>query len=330
METKTIIRKATNILLPFAIGGVIIWWMYRGFDFSKVSQTLRNGMDWNWMLISLIFGITAQVFRGLRWKQTLEPLDEHPRMVDCIHAIFISYASSLVIPRSGEVIRCGILKKYDGTSFSKSLGTVLTERVIDSILILLICLIVFLLQLQTFTNFFAETGTNFVSWLNTFTTTGWIVTICCLILTIIFVYILLKRVTGESKIKQIISDLKAGIFSLKDVDNKGLFTFYTLAIWVSYFLHFHIAFFSFEYTANLSLMTALVAFIIGSIAVVVPTPNGMGPWHFAVKTILVLYGVAATDAEMFVMIVWAVQTALMPVLGVYSLLCLAQKKEMNK
>lgn len=330
METKTIIRKATNILLPFAIGGVIIWWMYRGFDFSKVSQTLRDGMDWNWMLISLIFGITAQVFRGLRWKQTLEPLDEHPRMVDCIHAIFISYASSLVIPRSGEVIRCGILKKYDGTSFSKSLGTVLTERVIDSILILLICLIVFLLQLQTFTNFFAETGTNFVSWLNTFTTTGWIVTICCLILTIIFVYILLKRVTGESKIKQIISDLKAGIFSLKDVDNKGLFTFYTLAIWVSYFLHFHIAFFSFEYTANLSLMTALVAFIIGSIAVVVPTPNGMGPWHFAVKTILVLYGVAATDAEMFVMIVWAVQTALMPVLGVYSLLCLAQKKEMNK
>lgn len=330
METKTIIRKATNILLPFAIGGVIIWWMYRGFDFSKVSQTLRDGMDWNWMLISLIFGITAQVFRGLRWKQTLEPLDEHPRMVDCIHAIFISYASSLVIPRSGEVIRCGILKKYDGTSFSKSLGTVLTERVIDSILILLICLIVFLLQLQTFTNFFAETGTNFVSWLNTFTTTGWIVTICCLILTIMFVYILLKRVTGESKIKQIISDLKAGIFSLKDVDNKGLFTFYTLAIWVSYFLHFYIAFFSFEYTANLSLMTALVAFIIGSIAVVVPTPNGMGPWHFAVKTILVLYGVAATDAEMFVMIVWAVQTALMPVLGVYSLLCLAQKKEMNK
>lgn len=330
METKTIIRKATNILLPFAIGGVIIWWMYRGFDFSKVSQTLRDGMDWNWMLISLIFGITAQVFRGLRWKQALEPLDEHPRMVDCIHAIFISYASSLVIPRSGEVIRCGILKKYDGTSFSKSLGTVLTERVIDSILILLICLIVFLLQLQTFTNFFTETGTNFVSWLNTFTTTGWIVTICCLILTIIFVYILLKRVTGESKIKQIISDLKAGIFSLKDVDNKGLFTFYTLAIWVSYFLHFYIAFFSFEYTANLSLMTALVAFIIGSIAVVVPTPNGMGPWHFAVKTILVLYGVAATDAEMFVMIVWAVQTALMPVLGVYSLLCLAQKKEMNK
>ena len=325
METKTIIRKATNILLPFAIGGVIIWWMYRGFDFSKVSQTLRDGMDWNWMLISLIFGITAQVFRGLRWKQTLEPLDEHPRMVDCIHAIFISYASSLVVPRSGEVIRCGILKKYDGTSFSKSLGTVLTERVIDSILILLICLIVFLLQLQTFTNFFAETGTNFVSWLNTFTTTGWIVTICCLILTIIFVYILLKRVTGESKIKQIISDLKAGIFSLKDVDNKGLFTFYTLAIWASYFLHFYIAFFSFEYTANLSLMTALVAFIIGSIAVVVPTPNGMGPWHFAVKTCLVLYGIESTNAEIFVMIVWAVQTALIPLLGMYSLFTLRKK-----
>ncbi len=301
--------------------------MYRGFDFSKVSATLRDGMDWRWMLISLIFGITAQVFRGLRWKQALEPLGEQPRMMDCVHAIFISYASSLIIPRSGEVVRCGILKKYDGTSFSKSLGTVVTERVIDSLLILVICLIVFILQLQTFSEFFAETGMNFGSWLSTFTTTGWIVTICCMIVAIVFIYVILKRFTGQSKIKKIIDDLKAGIFSLKDVKNKSVFVFYTLAIWVSYFLHFHIAFFSFEFTAHLSLMTALVAFIIGSIAVIVPTPNGMGPWHFAVKTILVLYGVTATNAEIFVMIVWAVQTALIPILGVYSLLCLAGRQK---
>lgn len=299
--------------------------MYRGFDFSIVHDTLMHGMNWGWMLFSLIFGITAEVFRGLRWRQSLEPLGEYPKTSNCIHAVFISYASSLVIPRSGEVARCGVLKKYNSVSFSKSLGTVVTERVIDSLLIAFIALIVFLLQIHTFSNFFTETGTNFVSWLNTFTTTGWIVTLCCIVISVVFIYILLKRATGESRLKKIITDLKAGIFSLKDVKNKYLFIFYTLAIWTSYFLHFYIAFFSFEFMSGLSLLVALVAFIIGSIAVIVPTPNGMGPWHFAVKTILILYGVASTQAEIFVMIVWAVQTALIPLLGVYSLLCLGLK-----
>lgn len=331
MKAKTIIRKTCNILIPALLGGGIIWWMYREFDFTLIRDTLCGGMKWGWMLFSLVFGITAQVFRGLRWKQTLAPLGENPSTMNCIHAIFLSYASSLAFPRSGEVLRCGVLKKYDGTSFSKSLGTVVTERVIDSVLILLTTFIVFLLQIKTFSTFFEETGTNFSAWLHTFTTTGWIVTIVCVLLTLIFLYILLKHFTGESRVKKIINDLKAGIFSLKDVENKGLFIFYTIAIWASYFIHFYLAFFCFEYTENLSFMTALVAFIIGTIAVVVPVPlNGIGPWHFAVKTILVLYGVAATNAEIFVMIVWGVQTALIPVLGLYSLAALLAKKPKKK
>ena len=326
MKRETFIKKTLNIVLPLLLGGGIIYWMYREFDFTLIIGTLCGGMKWGWMLFSLVFGITAQVFRGLRWKQTLAPLGEHPHTMNCIHAIFLSYASSLAFPRSGEVLRCGVLKKYDNTSFSKSLGTVVTERVIDSLLILLITLIVFLTQIKTFLHFFSQTGTNFTQWLHTFTPTGWAITILCLILTIAFLYILLKRATGESKLRRILGDLKAGIFSLKDVENKWLFAIYTIAIWASYFIHFYLAFFCFDYTASLSPMTALVTFIIGTIAVVVPVPlNGIGPWHFAVKTMLVLYGVAATNAEIFVMIVWAVQTALIPLLGLYSLICLTAK-----
>ncbi|MCQ2095425.1 MAG: flippase-like domain-containing protein [Bacteroidaceae bacterium] len=321
-----IIRKIANIVFPILLGGLIIWWMYRGFDFSKVMSTMRSGMDWGWMLFSLVFGVTAQMFRGLRWRLSLDPVGEHPRVADCIHAVFLSYASSLVIPRSGEVVRCGVLKRYDGTSVSKSLGTVLTERVIDSLLIILVTIVVFLCQIGTFRDFFSQTGTNLSSWLATFTGTGWMVTILCIVITLVFLYVLARHITGLRKLRQIAEDLKAGIFSLKDVEDKGLFTFYTIAIWVSYFLHFYIAFFSFSFTSDLPLITAAVAFIIGSIAVIVPTPNGMGPWHFAVKTILVLYGVTAFDAELFVMIVWAVQTALIPVLGAWSLICLSGRR----
>ena len=323
MNSNKTLKKAINIAIPFVLGGGILWWMYRDTDFHAMEEMLLHEMDWGWMLFSLVFGVTAQLFRGIRWKQTLEPLDEHPRIMDCIHAVFISYASSLIIPRSGELSRCGVLARYDGTSFMKSLGTVVTERVIDSLLILFITLVVILSQVTIFSSFFDQTGTNLGDILRGFTTTGYIVTAICLVITLGFLWILMKRFTFMEKLKDMVNKLKEGILSLRGVQNKGLFGFYTLAIWVSYFLHYWITFQCFDFTANLSFTVAIVSFIVGSISVIVPTPNGAGPWHFAVKTILVLYGLADTDAVTFVLIVHTIQTALVPLLGVFSLVALS-------
>lgn len=323
MNSNKTLKKAINIAIPFVLGGGILWWMYRDTDFHAMEEMLMHEMDWGWMLFSLVFGVTAQLFRGIRWKQTLEPLDEHPRIMDCIHAVFISYASSLIIPRSGELSRCGVLARYDGTSFMKSLGTVVTERVIDSLLILFITLVVILSQVTIFSSFFDQTGTNLGDILRGFTTTGYIVTAICLVITLGFLWILMKRFTFMEKLKDMVNKLKEGILSLRGVQNKGLFGFYTLAIWGSYFLHYWITFQCFDFTANLSFTVAIVSFIVGSISVIVPTPNGAGPWHFAVKTILVLYGLADTDAVTFVLIVHTIQTALVPLLGVFSLVALS-------
>lgn len=316
-----------NILLPLLLGGAILYWMYRGFDFERVQDALLHEVNWWWMAFSLVFGVLAQVFRGLRWKQTLEPLGEYPKTMNCIHAVFISYTTSLVVPRSGEVVRCGVLSRYDGTSFPKAIGTVVTERVIDSLLLIVMTLIVFLLQIKTFIRFFDETGTSLTGWLQTFTTTGYIVTAACVVVTIAFLWYFIRKATVFAKLRKIISDIKDGIFSLSKVRNKGLFIFYTLAIWGSYFLHFYITFFCFPFTVSLGLMTALLAFVVGGFAVIVPTPNGMGSWHFAVKTVLLLAGVqVAADAETFVLIVHAVQTGLLPLLGMYSAICLMLQK----
>lgn len=308
------------------MGTAILWWMYRDFDFSRISDALVHEMKWGWMLFSLIFGVTAQVFRGFRWKQTLEPLGEHPRTSDCVHAIFLSYAASLIIPRIGEVTRCGILARYDGTSFTKSLGTVVTERIIDTLLILLIAAGIFVWQLPVFLDFFSKTGTNLSQWLGTFSTTGYVVTALCLLVTLAFLYYAIRRFSFMTGLRKAIEGVKAGIFSLNDVKNKWLFAAYTLGIWLSYFLHYYITFFCFPFTQDLGLTTAIVSFLVGSIAVIVPTPNGMGPWHFAVKTILVLYGVQDINAETFVLIVHSVQTALIPVLGVFSMIALGQRR----
>lgn len=325
MEKKNIIKKALNILFPIILGGGILWWMYRNFDFNLLRSTLHGGMNWWWMAFSLVFGVTAQLFRGLRWKHTLEPVGENPRTSTCVHAVFLSYAASLIIPRIGEITRCGVLSKYDGTSFSKSLGTVVTERIIDSLLVLLITAIVFLSQAKVFYNFFEETGTNLTEWACKFTATGYIVTALCVVALFLLLFIIMRKLTIFARFRETIKEIKEGVMSLKDVKNKTLFTLYTLGIWGSYFLHYYITFFCFDFTMGLGLNVALVSFIVGSIAVIVPTPNGMGPWHFAVKTILVLYGVQETNAETFVIIVHTIQTALIPLLGVYSLMALTKR-----
>ena len=161
MKDESISVTLLKVLLPMALGGAILYWMYRGFDFDTVAHVLTDEMDWTWMLLSFPFGIMAQLFRGWRWKQSLDPIDEHPRISSCINAVFLSYAASLVIPRIGEFTRCGVLKKWDGVSFAKALGTVVTERAVDSLIILAITGITLLYQLRVFSVFFDKTGTSF-------------------------------------------------------------------------------------------------------------------------------------------------------------------------
>lgn len=304
--------------------------MYRDFDFKNVSRVLLHEMDWTWMLLSFPFGILAQMFRGWRWQMSLNPIGEYPRASTSINSIFLSYAVSLVVPRIGEFARCGVLKRYDGVSFTKALGTVVTERIIDSLLVLAITLLTLFFQLRVFDRFFSRTGTNIEIMFDRFSTTGYVVTAVCAVAVLILLWYLLRRFSIYNKVKCTISGLMQGVFSLRGVKNMPLYVLFTLGIWVSYFLHYYLTFFCFEATSGLGMACALVTFIVGSIAVIVPTPNGAGPWHFAVKTMLILYGVGETDALYFVLIVHSVQTLLVILLGIYAWMALAFTKKRKR
>ena len=316
-------------MLPFVLGLGILWWMYRGTDWSDFGHYVLHEMNWWWMLVSLAFGILPQMARAWRWKMALEPLGEHPRRTSCTDAIFMSYAASLVIPRVGEVTRCGTLKTADGVSFTKSLGTVVTERLVDSLLMLLFTGIAFLLQLPMFLRFLKETNTNIGDLLYRFTGTGYIVTFICLVAALIAGFVAIRRFSFFKKGRDMLRDMWEGVLSLRKVRNLPLFLFYSVLIWVGYFLHFYIAFFSFDFTAHLSIGAAFLIFCVGTFAVLVPTPNGAGPWHFAVKTMLVLYGVAETQAIMFALTVHTIQTALVVLLGAFGWARINSKRKLT-
>ena len=300
--------------------------MYRGFDFSSIKHVLLHDMNWTWMILSLPFGILAQAFRGWRWKQSLEPIGEHPRSSVCVNSIFLSYAVSLLIPRIGEFARCGVLNRYDKVAFPKAIGTVVTERAVDTIIVLLISATAFLMQIGVFTNFFSKTGTRIDDVFGMFSSTGWLVTAICGVASVILIYYVLRHLSFYKKVKEMFSGIWQGISSLRKVKNIPLFIFYSLAIWGSYFLHYYLTFFCFDATATLGLSCALVSFVVGSVAVIVPTPNGAGPWHFAVKTMLILYGVADNQALYFVLIVHTIQTLLVVLLGIYAWIALSFTK----
>lgn len=317
MEMKKTINSLLQVATSLILGGAILYWMYRGFDFRSIEDVMLHHMNWWWMLLSFPFGILAQAFRGWRWKQSLEPIGEKPRHSVSVYSIFVSYATSLVIPRIGEFVRCGILKRWDKVSFPKALGTVVTERAIDSVLVLFITAATFLWQLPVFTRFFRRTGTRIDQVFAHFTTAGWWVTAICAVAAITLIYFILRKLSIYNKVKDTFFGLWSGIISIRNVRNVPLFIFFTVGIWACYFLHYYLTFFCFEATSHLGVACALVTFIVGSIAVIVPTPNGAGPWHFAVKTMLILYGVASNDALYFVLIVHTIQTLLVVLLGVF-------------
>lgn len=244
MRTKKLFNNTVKIALPLLLGSAILYWMYREFDFSSIKHVLLHEMNWTWMILSLPFGILAQAFRGWRWKQSLEPIGEHPRASVCVNSIFLSYAVSLLIPRIGEFARCGVLNRYDKIAFPKAIGTVVTERAVDTLIVLLISATAFLMQIRVFTNFFSRTGTRIDD---------------------VFYYVL-RHLSFYKKVKEMLGGIWQGISSLRKVKNIPLFIFYSLAIWGSYFLHYYLTFYCFDATANLGLSCALVSFVVGSVA----------------------------------------------------------------
>ena len=321
-ERKKIFKKVLQVIFPLLLGIFILVWVYRDFNFQRVGEVMLHGMDYGWIALSLLFGVFANLFRGWRWKLALEPLGEYPKTANCVYAIFISYASNLVIPRVGEVTRCGVLSKYDGISFPKSLGTVVSERMIDTLCVGLITGIVLLLQMPVFATFFAETGTNVGRYAEVLTSGHFYLIILCVLAILVLAFFLIRNIALFAKLKGILQNVWQGIVALKDIKQIPLYIIYTLGIWACYFLEFYLAFFAFDFSAGLGISAGLVMFVVGTLAVIVPTPNGAGPWHFAVMTMMMLYGVGKEDAGIFALLVHGIQTFLLILLGIYGLLAL--------
>ena len=320
-------HKIIEIICSLTLASGILYWMYRDFPFSQVSETLIDGVHWDWMLFSLLFGVIPQILRGLRWRLALEPLHEYPSRRSCISAVYMSFAASLIIPRIGEISRCATLKKVEGTSFPVSLGTVVTERIVDSALVLLILLATFICAVPAFLRFFSTIGFTTDAFFEKFSVGGIIISAICLSLIMGGLAYIFIRLKTFNRFQDVFKKFSQGLVSVRQVRNTSLYIFFSISIWLCYFLHFFLAFYAFDFTSHLGIHAGLLAFCMITVAVLVPTPNGAGPWHFAVKVVLMQFGISLSEAILFALIVHALQTLLVIILGIYGYLTLTLSKK---
>lgn len=314
---KKILKTTMKIALPLLVAGGLLNWMYRDFDFAEAKYILLHETNVWWLLASLIPITLSHVIRGLRWLLTLAPLGYRPKVGDSVDSIFVAYAANVLVPRVGEVSRCAVLTKYDRIPFSKALGTLVAERLIDMLLVAVFVCVMLLIQFDVFMSLFATTGTSGISLGSLLVSPKTYIVIAAIVAGAALLWLWLKNTTLYAKMKQLVRGFVDGLMSLRTMQHKGLFVLYTLGIWVGYFLEFYIAFFCFPFTADLSVVQGLVIFAAISLAIIIPTPNGAGPWHFVVISMMTLYGVSHADASSFALIVHTFQTLGVIMLGVY-------------
>lgn len=326
---KKIFNKSIKIVLPMILGALILYMIYSDFNFSQLWEPLIE-MDLYWFALSTFFGIMSHVLRGWRWKLALEPLGYNPSSRVSVYSVFIAYAANLVVPRVGEVSRCVVLEQYEKVPFAQSLGTVVAERAVDTLMVLMLTSVAVCLQWPVFTRFLSDAG--FGADGNSFFASagGWVVVLLSALAIVVLLYFLLRKMALWKRIKVFILNFTEGLTFLRKTRHMWLFVIETVGIWFCYFMQFYLCFFCFPFSGSLSLFAGLLLFVAGSIAVVVPTPNGAGPWHFAIISIMVLYGVSTTNASIFALIVHSTQTLLVAVLGIYALIMLHVRQYIKK
>ncbi|MDP2337730.1 MAG: lysylphosphatidylglycerol synthase transmembrane domain-containing protein [Bacteroidota bacterium] len=311
--------------------GIFIFWMvYKDQDLKHIKSILTNDVNYFWIVVSLLLGLLSHVSRTIRWNLMIEALGRKPRMLNTFLAVMVGYLMNLALPRMGEISRCGVLSRYEKISFSKLVGTVVLERLIDVIMLLLLLLLTVITQFGQVLEFLhnnPEVNNKLQKVIYSPVLIGSI---------FLFLLILLlsrHKIRQSSLVKKVmgfVGQFVEGFRSIRKMNKKGAFIFHSVFIWVLYYLMLYCVFFSFGFTSHLPALAGLTVFVLGSFGMVAPVQGGIGAWHFMVIEGLALYGVDRADGKVFALLAHGSTTIMLIVLGLISLLLLPFVNERNE
>ncbi|MBO0330676.1 lysylphosphatidylglycerol synthase transmembrane domain-containing protein [[Muricauda] lutisoli] len=310
------LKKFLKIFVPIAFGLFLVWYSYNSTTPEERKQIIHyiSNASPIWVTISVIIGILSHISRAIRWKYLLEPMGYRPKTINTIFIVLISYFANLGIPRSGEILRATALTTYEKVPFEKGFGTIVTERVIDLLMLLIIILITLVLQTDFILGFLEERGVNIIGAIG--------ILLVGIVGLFLGSYIIRKsRSPFALKLKGFLNGLQDGVLSVFKMKNKWSFILHTLFIWAAYFGMFWVIKYTVEETIPLSLGELLVAFVAGAFAMST-TNGGIGLYPIAVSAALGIYGISSISGDAFGWIMWIAQTLMVVVFGTISFLVL--------
>lgn len=324
-------KQLLNILklsLSLGLGVALIWWFVSKMSDSDKQLTIDafKRADYFWIILAPCMGLVSNFSRAQRWRLLLEPTGFKPGFANTWFSVMMMYFFNLFFPRLGEVTRCTVLARYENVPLDKSLGTMVIERLVDLITIMIIGSTLLFVERERLMTFFndnilnkqstPQAGTDFTKWI--------VLVVIAVLAAGAAIYI--ERKYGFARLRSMLKErmigFAEGLKSIKNLKSPLEFVFHSVFIWLCYFLMIYWSFPALPETAGMGVWAGLACLFFGGFAIVA-TPGGIGAYPIAISKVLFLYGVGETLGYAFGSIVWAAQMASILIGGTISLILLA-------
>jgi len=357
---KDLVVNFIKFLVFFGVGFTILYFVFqdqqKGFqtkcDYDFVELCIKNGatravceakskpvcslsekvindfktVNYFWIIIVMIAFMLSNLSRALRWNMLIHPLGYPVKLFNTFWATMAGYFANMALPRMGEVVKPGLVSRYEKVPLETLMGTIVVDRILDVIMLLGLIGLTFLLELDRIWEFVSSSAVPGGGGITSLLTNKWVLLTGVLGVVVLIALLVFRKKLVETalfkKLKTILLGFWEGILSIRKLENPILFIFHTLFIWLMYYLMTYLCFFAFAPTANLPLLAGLTVFVFGGLGMVIPAPGGMGSYQYLVTQALILYGVDGDNAFSFSMIIFVTVSFCNIFFGIISLILL--------
>lgn len=332
---KKIITIA-KYLFFLGLGIFLVWWSIKDLNKEQESQIKTALRQANYLLFIPVFFILilSHFIRSLRWRLLIEPLGHNPKVSNTFFAVMIGYLANQAVPRLGEVLKCTVLTRYEKIPADKLIGTIILERIIDVLSLLLVFITTLVIQPDIYSQlidaFFNSKPGEEKKEVSGYLIAGGILGVL-IIITAIWLYVKKKKPADIILIiKKIIRSIIEGISSVRHLKKRGLFIFYTLSIWFLYLAGGYIGFYAMQETQQYGIKESFSILSAGSVGMIA-TPGGIGAYPFLIEKTMMLYGLQQGFALAFGWLLWMAQTGVILIGGLFSFTAIPylNKKKIN-
>lgn len=327
---KTTVSYILKYGVPLLVTLLLCKLLFNGVDFDEMVTIIRTRCNFLYIGIALVVAVFSHIFRAMRWRIQLKALHIDAPLFPLVLSIFGTYAVNLVLPRLGEVWRTGYIAKRQDAPFATVFGSMVADRLADTLTVLTLTITTFILATNELGAYLSQNAPSFEAVFR-LATSPWVW--LGLVAVVATLWWILSRPTNNAAItglQKFVRGLWQGFAVVVTMRGKGRWLFLTLLIWGCYFFQLYVAFFAFDFTADIvtrfGVTAVLVTFVLSSLAMGVPSNGGIGPWQWSVIVALGMYGLAKEPATAFANLVMGCQTLLLIALGIFTFVCIAVGK----